>query len=257
LPFSPSKSRLPTACYAEYDWRSRAIKYHRAQIRPFLGFREATLRDAEALTTYLSEHVVPQAWTDEQVKAAVYQRLRALAIEPPTSERLDRIIASAAHTFEEHFCAATLEQLPAATLTQMDALLSQAAEDDEAEDPERSPFQQLKIDPGRVGIDNVFAEIAKLKQLRQVGVPPELFGTVAPRLLQQHRQRAAVENIYEIRHHPAPLRYALIAAYCWLRAQEITDSLVELLLQVVHRIGATAERRVERELIGELETGGR
>jgi len=108
-----------------------------------------------------------------------------------------------------------------------------------------------------VGIDNVFAEIAKLKQLRQVGVPPELFGTVAPRLLQQHRQRAAVENIYEIRHHPAPLRYALIAAYCWLRAQEITDSLVELLLQVVHRIGATAERRVERELIGELETGGR
>jgi hypothetical protein len=90
--------------------------------------------------------VVPQAWTDEQVKAAVYQRLRALAIEPPTSERLDRIIASAAHTFEERFCAATLEQLRAATLTQMDSLLSLAAEDG---DPARSPFQQLKLDPGR------------------------------------------------------------------------------------------------------------
>jgi hypothetical protein len=132
------------------------------------------------LTAYLSEHVVPQAWTDEQVKAAVYQRLRALAIEPPTSQRLDRIIASAAHTFEGRFCTATLEQLPAAILTQMDALLSLAAEGDEAEDPERSPFQQLKLDPGRVGIANVFAAIAKLKQLRQVGVPPEFFGTVAP-----------------------------------------------------------------------------
>ena len=63
---------------------------------------------------------------------------------------------------------------------------------------------------------------------------------MAPRLLQQCRQRAAVENIYEIRRHPAPLRYSLIAAYCWLRVQEITDSLVELLLQVVHRIGATS-----------------
>jgi hypothetical protein len=96
------------------------------------------------------------------------------------------------------------------------------------------------MDPGRVGIDTVFAEIAKLEQLRQLGLPPELFGNVAPKLLQQYRQRAAVENIYELRRHPAPLRHALIAAYCWLRAQEITDSLIELLLQVVHRIGATA-----------------
>jgi hypothetical protein len=127
-----------------------------------------------------------------------------------------------------------------------------AAEDDEAADPERSAFQQLKMDPGRVGIDTVFAEIAKLEQLRQLGLPPELFRNVTPKLLQQYRQRAAVENIYELRRHPAPLRHALIAAYCWLRAQEITDNLVELLLQVVHRLGATAERRVERELIGEL-----
>jgi|SRR5712691_9990846 len=47
---------VPAACYAEYDWQGRAIKYHRAQIRSFLCFREATLRDAEALTAYLSEH---------------------------------------------------------------------------------------------------------------------------------------------------------------------------------------------------------
>lgn len=88
-----------------------------------------------------------KAHTDEHVKAATYQRLRDLAIEPPTPERLDRIIASAAHTFEERFCAATLKQLPAATLTQMDVLLSLAAEDDEAADPERSAFQQLYVHP--------------------------------------------------------------------------------------------------------------
>ena len=73
-----------------------------------------------------------------------------------------------------------------------------------------------------------------------------------PRLLQRYRQRAAVENAYEIRRHPSSLRYSLIAAYCWLRAQEITDELIELLIQIIHRIGTTAERRVERELIGTL-----
>src|SRR6266478_5959452 len=94
--------------------------------------------------------------------------------------------------------------------------------------------------------------ISKLQQLRQLNLPQDLFRHVAPRLLQRYRQRAAVENAYEIRRHPASLRYSLIAVYCWLRAQEITDDLVESLIQIIHRIGATAERRVERELIGTL-----
>jgi hypothetical protein len=51
--------------------------------------------------------------------------------------------------------------------------------------------------------------------------------------LQRYRQRAAVENAYEIRRHPASLRYSLIAAYCWLRAQEITDDLIEMLIQII------------------------
>ena len=64
-----------------------------------------------------------------------------------------------------------------------------------------------------------------------------------------------MENACEIRRHPASLRYSLIAAYCWLRAQEITGDLIESLIGIIHRIGATAERRVERELIGTLTAG--
>jgi hypothetical protein len=40
------------------------------------------------------------------------------------------------------------------------------------------------------------------------------------------------------------LRYSLIAAYCWLRAQEITDDLIESLIQIIHRLGATAEHAI-------------
>jgi hypothetical protein len=39
-------------------------------------------------------------------------------------------------------------------------------------------------------------------------------------------------NAYEIRRHPASLRYSLVAAYCWLRALEITDDVNELLNQI-------------------------
>ena len=45
--------------WARYDWDGRTIKYHRAQIRALLGFREATVEDGEALAAWLAEHVLP------------------------------------------------------------------------------------------------------------------------------------------------------------------------------------------------------
>jgi hypothetical protein len=51
---------------------------------------------------------------------------------------------------------------------------------------------------------------------------------------------------------PEPVRYALLAALCWTRQAELVDGLVELLIGLIHRINARAERRVEKELIGEL-----
>ena len=243
---------VPAEEFSRYDWEGRAVKYHRAQIRAFLGFREPTVQDAEELAIWLSEHVLPQGHPDEHVNAAAYQRLRDLGIEPPTPDRLDRVLASASSAFEERFCTETAGRLPSVTLGRLEALLSAATEGGETAESEHSPFQQFEVDPGGVSLDNALEAISKLQQLRELKLPQDLFRHVAPRLLQQYRQRAAVENAYEIRRHPTSLRYSLIAAYCSLRAQEITDDLIELLIQIIHRIGATAERRVERELIGTL-----
>src|ERR1700746_88435 len=82
---------VPTEEFSRYDWQGRAVKYHRAQIRAFLGFREPTVQDAEGLAVWLSEHVLPQGHPFEHVKAAAYQRLRELAIEQPTPEPYPRI----------------------------------------------------------------------------------------------------------------------------------------------------------------------
>jgi TnpA family transposase len=243
---------VPAEEFLRYDWEGRAVKYHRAQIRAFLGFREPTVQDAEELAVWLSEHVLPQGHADEHVNAAAYERLRDLGIEPPTPDRLERVLASASSAFEERFCTEIVSRLPPAALGRLEDLLSAATEGGETAEPEHSVLQQLKMDPGRAGLDNVLAEISKLQQFRQLKLPQDLFRDAAPRLLQRYRQRAAVENAYEIRRHPASLRYSLIAAYCWLRAQEITDDLIELLIQIIHRIGASAERRVERELLGTM-----
>ena len=71
-------------------------------------------------------------------------------------------------------------------------------------------------------------------------------------MLDNYRQRIAVEGLHEIRRHPDRVRFTLLAAFCWQRRQEITDTLAELLMSLIHRIGVRAEHRIDREVFKEL-----
>src|SRR5213080_2025190 len=48
-----------------------------------------------------------------------------------------------------------------------------------------------------------------------------------------------------------PRRYTLLSAFCWQRRKEITDGLVDLFIQIVHRISVKAEKSITAEMIGE------
>lgn len=107
----------------------------------------------------------------------------------------------------------------------------------------------MKEDAGAVSVETVLDEIAKLKQLRALGLPETLFRNVPAKLVTHYRQRAGSEKARELRRHPPEVRYNLLAALCWQRQREITDILVELLIHIAHRVGVRAEEKVEIELM--------
>ena len=84
-------------------------------------------------------------------------------------------------------------------------------------------------------------------------LPDSLFADWSPAELEACRQRVAVEAPFELRRHPETTRHAWLAAYAHLRGRAVTDTLVDLLIEVVHHIGARAESRVEKELLEDLE----
>ncbi len=272
--FPPQKGDIPAAAivhvarqlgvlpelYAQYDWTGRTIAAHRAQIRQALGFREATVQDADDLAAWLGREVLDHDQRPERLHAAVYARCRASQIEPPSAGRIDRLIRSALRTDEDGLYRAVLGRLGPAGLARIDALLAPTEAADEAaearrpgtSEPERLTLQDLKADPGRVRLDGVLTQIDRLRRVRLVEVPPGLFAGVAPRVVQGYRQRAAAEVPSALRAHPDPVRATLVAALCLLRGRELADGLVDLLLAMVHKIGATAERKVEKELLDDL-----
>jgi len=246
--------------FQAYEWRGRTIEYHRAQIRALHGIRSSSVEDAKALSQWLQDHVLQQEGNHEHLKVAVYQRCRELKIEPPTPERIERLVRSALRSHEEAFITETLSRLSPEQQTSLDALLHPAPIEPEKQsdcgegttESQRTIWQTLKSSPGRASTETMFAEIAKLEKLRSLNLPPALFATAPRKILQGYKQRAAVEEPYELRRHGAALRYTLFSAFCYLRSQEISDTLVDVLLEIVHRIGARAERKVEKELLEDL-----
>lgn len=238
--------------YRSYNWQGRSIKNHRAEIRRFLKYREATLQDTQALVDWLSETVIPHQRQMDALLDIVYGRCRALHIEPPTVDRIQRLIRSALARHDEALCLGCSSRLTPEVRKRLDDLVATTSEDETSTLPKRSALQELKLDPGRLSLETIQDEIDKLERLRACGLPADLFQGVSTKILDTYRQRASAEESYEIRRHPEALRYTLLAAFCWTRQQEIVDALVELLIDTVHHLQKRAEDRVNKTFLADL-----
>lgn len=144
--------------FARYDWSGRTVKYHRAQIREFFGFREPSEADEALLAGWLAREVCPFEMREAPLREALLARCRADRVEPPG--RLERIVGSARSRFEQRFCDETLARLGTDGVARLEALV--------ADDDGRRVLAELKADPGQAGLETMLREIEKAHR-RQVG----------------------------------------------------------------------------------------
>ncbi|MGH3261544.1 MAG: DUF4158 domain-containing protein, partial [Trebonia sp.] len=234
---------------AFYEWSGRTIEYHRDQIRTALGFRECSVADAAAVTDWLVVNVTQAQRGADAVRERLLARCRAERIEPPTAGRIDRIVRSALSRGEELLFARVTSRLTEQVKARLVALIAEADDGDEGGP---TMLTSIRADAGNVSLNTMFTEIAKLQAVRAIGLPGNVFGDVAPKIVMAWRGRAAVESPSHLRSHPPAAMLTLLAALLHCRQREITDTLVELLNSTVHRINARAEVRVTKELIKEF-----
>ena len=258
IKYIASQLQVDPSLYSQYNWQGRTIKNHRAEIREIFGFRTATLSDSEEISEWLITYIVPSEQRFEALTEEIYQRFRSLHIEPPTTKQVERLIRGAINQYETSFCHQTFTKLSTETIKQIDIILSTSEEDNESKLSDSakikiSDFAFLKTDPGPVGLETFLTEIEKLKQIRSIGLPPDLFDEISPKLIKTYRHRAATESPYDLRRHPPSIRYTLMVAFFVQRSQEITDNLIELLINIIKKIGTRAERRINKELVADFQ----
>jgi len=159
---------------------------------------------------------------------------------------LSSILTHPLRSYDERFCETTLGRLSENSVSEMDALLLEADVPEDASsdgagigasERKQPTLARLRNDPGRASAESAHTEIAKLSRLRGIGLPVDLFRDVSPKVVRSYRRRAASESTSSLRAHPPDVRYTLLAALCFMRLREVTDGLVEVLIQIVHKIG--------------------
>ena len=236
--------------YEEYDWHGRSSRYHRNQIRKHFGFRLVQELDLKKLKNWLVSEVLFQEHNREHLIEITKQYFREKNLEQPTDETILRLIGSAFHQFEENLFETINTSLSEECRLKIDSLIETSdQENEEQSNWKPSLFSYLNSEPGRASLESFLNEINKLEHLRNLKLPENLFNNISPKVLQAYARRAATEPPRELREHPSPIRYTLVAAFCWLRRREVTDNLVDLLISIIHGIGKRAEKKVDTELI--------
>ena len=233
--------KVDPALFAKYSWAGRSIKYHRSQIRKVYRTRPPTEDDEDRWAQWLAAELCPAETNRDRLAAALRWRCRSEKVEPPSTGQVERVVASAGRRFDDDFAATAAGRLGPVVCGRLEDLLSRP-----------NVLAELKSDPGPLGLDTLLAEIGKLSMVRALGLTEAVFGDASDRIVAAWRARAARMYPSDFADCPEPVRYALLAALCWTRQAELVDGLVELLIGLIHRINARAERRVEKELIGEL-----
>jgi hypothetical protein len=140
--------------------RERTAERLRAEIRIRFGFREATVADADNLTSWLCDQVIGTLGSEiAPLIERLEGRCRALSLEPPTIERMERIARSAVRAYDDRFHARTLDRLSSATRKRLDALLSPEETDEAAAEDEAS----------RPALLSIAASLAHIGRLRAFG----------------------------------------------------------------------------------------
>lgn len=222
----------------------RMLQRYYHEIRSFLGVRRFDDEGKRSFCQWAIESLFPQAPPAQEMDADIRGWFSRCRYELPSPQVLSRLVGSAEQAFETDLFERIAGDLSSLHRAGLDNLLETSEG--------FSAFSKLRSEMGSISLASVLDTISRLAVLREIDLPGSLLRGLKPGLMERYRLRAGSEDVRELRRHPETVRLALLSFYCIPRQAETIDGLVDLLLSVVHKISARAERKVVTELVGEL-----
>ena len=213
---------------------------HRAAILRHLGVRRASEQDRSALRAWLVEDCRCACVAVEDQIAAGYAWCPGRSIYLASEKIMERLVRGARHDFLEGLLTSIAGDLPADTQAKLDSSLR--------EPMGATGFHRLKDDFGAASLQSVLGACDRLEFVEGLDLPAERLSGVDPAWFALLSRRVADESTSEMRRHGETRRLGLYALYLMDRRRTMVDGLVDLLLEIVHRL----QTRLRRKVIGAI-----
>ncbi|WGL59759.1 Tn3 family transposase [Pigmentibacter sp. JX0631] len=246
--------------FKNYDLHSRTATRHRMLIRDFFGFSESTEKNLEQFKEYLFHEKLHLECRINVLKEIADNWFIQNKLEIPAQSSVDRVIKSVLQIWENKLFSNIFTSISTSTKNEIDALLQAPTEKIiqvkragvVKEKKAKSGFALVKDDPGKIGLDSLMQEVKKFDLLSKISCTDISLNHLSLRVLKKYKNRVSIETIYDMRTHPETIRYPLMSIYAFVRKQEITDTIADLLIQLIHKISSNSEGKVEKELLEEI-----
>jgi TnpA family transposase len=232
--------------YAKYDWKSSLWNIHLASIREFTGFRPFTGDDFNVLIQWVIDEAKSHPSRLKMYSAAI-RRCRSIRLELPVEKEFQRLVNSAWQQYLNIVCQKISERLIPEVQDKMDKCINADLND-------KNYYEWMRKNTGKLGMKTLLEEIKLLKFVKDFGINADThLKDIPDDVLKLLHERVAPEGVYSMRRHQAFVRYALIAVLLNFRRMELTDNIIEIFIQLIHRIRKKADKKMERNLIRNIQ----
>ncbi|MCP4190471.1 MAG: DUF4158 domain-containing protein [Planctomycetaceae bacterium] len=227
-----------------YTFSSDTARRQRANILDFLGFRRASDRDRASLQAWMIEHLGGRDLNLADWVERGYARALQLSVFVPSDKIMERLARAARRDFREEYLTRVASQLSTETVAQLECALS---------DPLAiTGFQRLKDDVGAATLDSVLLATQKVSFVDGLDLPLDVLGDVERGWVMRIARQVEGETASEMRRHTPERRLGLLAVYLMHRRSHLIDGLIDLLLEVVHRLGTRSRRKVIQGIAADI-----
>jgi len=227
-----------------YSFSTDTARRQRAGILGFLGVRRASGRDRIRLQAWMGEELGGRDlnlanWVDRG-----YAQALQMGVFVPSDKIMDRLARAARREFREAFLARASSRLPAEAIERLEWSLSEPLAP--------TGFQRLKDDVGAVSLESVVLASQKVSFVEALDLPLDLLPEVERGWIARLARQVEGETASEMRRHTPERRVGLFAVYLMHRKSQLIDGLIDLLLEVVHRLATRSRRKVIQGIAADI-----
>lgn len=113
----------------------------------------------------------------------------------------------------------------------------------------------MKADAGAATLESILAAATRLAFVNTLSLPFDAMANVDPALVQRLSRRVDGETAAEMRRHSDTRRLGLFALHLMHRRAGMIDALIDLLLEIIHRMQTRTRRRVVGAITRDIERG--